>query len=81
MPDKAELTPLTLPHPCTDRAVVEARLRALTDTDLRGLYAITRRAASTARAAGDMDRLYGLVRGTKTLQRLAGDRGIYDLGP
>ncbi|MGP1395236.1 MAG: hypothetical protein ACTS3R_06975 [Inquilinaceae bacterium] len=81
MSDNTDLAPLTLPHPCPDRAAVEARLRALPDTDLRGLYAITRRAASAARAAGDMDRLYGLVRGTKTLQRLAGDRGIYDLGP
>ena len=63
-------------HPDPDRATKEEALRALDDDTFRDLYAITRAAATQAKASGEMETLYGLTRGMKTLQRMAGDRGI-----
>ena len=62
-----------------ERAAKEAMIRALSEADLRTAHALTRRAARTARAAGEMETLYGLTRGIKTLQRIAGEREIFDL--
>ncbi len=69
-------SPLTFAHPDPDRDAKEQALRALDEDSFRALYAITRAAATQAKAAGEMEVLYGLTRGMKTLQRLAGDRGI-----
>lgn len=77
----AAVTPLTLDHPDGDRARKEAHLRSLGEADLRKLYDHTRAAAAAARRADDMEGLYRLVRGTKTIQRIAGERGILIMAP
>lgn len=69
-------SPLAFAHPDPDREAKEVALRALDDDAFRALYAITRAAATQAKASGEMEVLYGLTRGMKTLQRMAGDRGI-----
>jgi hypothetical protein len=58
------------------RPAVELMLHTLSEPDLRALWARTRAAAAAARGAGDMARVFLLVRGTKTIQRIAGERGI-----
>ena len=60
------------------RPAIEALLRDLSEPELRALWARTRTAAAGARVAGDMMRLFPLVRGTKTIQRIAGERGHPD---
>jgi hypothetical protein len=69
-------TPLSFAHPDPNRAEKEAALRALPEPVFRGLYDITRAAASRAKAKGAMETLYGLTRGMKTLQRIGAERGI-----
>jgi hypothetical protein len=58
------------------RAAKEARLMAMSDAELLALYDETHNAASVARWAHDMEALYPLVRGMKTIQRIAGARGL-----
>jgi hypothetical protein len=67
---------LTLEEDDPTRPALEAMLHALAEPDLRALWARTRAGAAEARGAGDMARLFPLVRGTKTIQRIAGERGI-----
>jgi hypothetical protein len=67
---------LKFDQPDPQRAEKEAQARALSDAELRALYDRTRAAAQQARAVKDMEELYRLVRGTKTLQRLADERGL-----
>jgi hypothetical protein len=67
---------LTLEEDDPARPAIEATLRDLAEPDLRALWSRTRSAAAEARGAGDMARLFLLVRGTKTIQRIAGERGI-----
>ena len=67
---------LTLQEDDPARPAIEAMLRNLAELDLRALWARSRAGAAQARAAGDMARLFLLVRGTKTIQRIAGERGI-----
>jgi hypothetical protein len=55
---------------------IEILLRGIPEGDLRALHARTRMAAVLARHAEDMAELIRLVRGNKTLQRIAGERGI-----
>jgi hypothetical protein len=56
----------------------------LNDLDLAALHALwtrNREAAAAARRAGDMARVIDLVRGTKTIQRIAGARGaVFSVG-
>lgn len=59
-----------------DRSAKEEMLRAMSDGELVAAYRETRAAARRARGACDMERLYPLVRGMKTIQRIAGERGI-----
>ena len=59
-----------------DRPKKEALLKSLPEPDLRALYDVTRAAARRARAANNMEELFRLVRGTKTIQRIAGERGF-----
>jgi len=73
---KTPPTVLTLEEDDAARPAIEAMLRLLAEPDLRALWARTRAGAAQARAEGDMARLFGLVRGTKTIQRIAGERGI-----
>ncbi|WP_417625358.1 prenyltransferase/squalene oxidase repeat-containing protein [Paremcibacter congregatus] len=68
--------PLSFSHPDPDRTAKEDALRAVSEDTLRNLYAITRKQASMMRAAGDLEALYGLTRGMKTIQRIGGERGI-----
>ncbi|MEQ9346642.1 MAG: hypothetical protein RIG26_09390 [Thalassospira sp.] len=68
--------PLSLSHPDPDRTAKEAALAVLSETVFRNLYALTRMEATRVKASGEMDRLYGLTRGMKTLQRIGGQRGI-----
>jgi hypothetical protein len=68
--------PLSFDHPDPNRPEIEATLRALPEPEFRKLYDVTRTAASRAKAEGEMETLYGLTRGMKTLQRIGGDRGI-----
>ncbi|MEN6542551.1 hypothetical protein [Parvibaculum sp.] len=51
-------------------------MRALSEVELLALYNETRKAASAAREAHDMEALYPLARGMKTIQRIAGERGL-----
>lgn len=67
---------LSFDHPAPDRAQKEAFLRDLSQQDFIALYQTTRSAARNARQRGDMERLYGLTRGLKTLQRISGERGF-----
>lgn len=67
---------LKFEQPDPDRSAKEAEVEALSEPDLRALYEHTRAAAQKARAAQDMEELYRLVRGTKTIQRIAGKQGI-----
>ncbi|MEQ8285995.1 prenyltransferase/squalene oxidase repeat-containing protein [Thalassospira sp.] len=68
--------PLSFSHPDPDRTAKEAALAGLSETVFRNLYALTRKEAARVKASGEMDRLYGLTRGMKTLQRIGGQRGI-----
>jgi len=67
---------LRFDEPDRDRPEKEAFVKALSETELRTLFEATRIAAQQARAKRDMEELYRLVRGTKTIQRIAGERGI-----
>jgi hypothetical protein len=67
---------LKFEQPDPDRMAKEAEVEALSEPDLRALYERTRMAAQKARLAQDMEELYRLVRGTKTIHRIAGNRGI-----
>lgn len=67
---------LTLQEDDSARPAIEAMLRNLAELDLRALWARTRAGAAQARVVGDMARLFPLVRGIKTIQRIAGERGI-----
>lgn len=67
---------LVFSEPDPDRPAKEARLRAMTEADLLALYEATRKAASEARRDHDMERLYPLARGMKTIQRIAAERGL-----
>lgn len=68
--------PLAFSDADPDRPAREARLRAMSDAELLDLHARTRAAASAARRAHDMEALYPLARGLKTIQRIAGERGL-----
>lgn len=68
--------PLTFSEADPERPAREARLRAMSEAELLALYDETRKAASDARQAHDMERLYPLARGLKTIQRIAGERGL-----
>lgn len=68
--------PLTFHESDPDREAKEAALHAMSDAELLALYNDTRAATAVARAAQDMERLYPLVRGMKTIQRIAGERGF-----
>ncbi|MEN2975673.1 hypothetical protein P7L78_18040 [Tistrella bauzanensis] len=63
------------------RDAIERRLATVALDDLLALHARTLAAARTARAADDMPRLFDLVRGLKTLQRIAGERGHVIMAP
>ena len=68
--------PLVFTERDPDRPAKEAALRLMDGHELMRLYEVTRSAASEARRAGDMEKLYPLARGMKTIQRLAGERGL-----
>ena len=68
--------PLSFAHPDQARPDKEAALSAMPEDAFRTLYAITRAEATRMKASGDMEALYGLTRGMKTLQRIGGERGI-----
>ncbi|MFZ3034031.1 MAG: hypothetical protein WA138_08465 [Parvibaculum sp.] len=68
--------PLTFAESDPDRLTKEAELRAVSSDDLLALYKRTRAAASQARKAHDMEALYPLARGMKTIQRIADERGL-----
>ena len=74
MPRRAD--PAAIEEGDAARPAIEEMLRDLPEPDLRALWARTRAAAAGARAAGDMSGMFLLVRGTKTIQRIAGERGI-----
>lgn len=67
---------LKFDQPDPDREAKEGDVETLSEPELRALYERTRMAAQKARMAEDMEELYRLVRGTKTIQRIAGKRGI-----
>ncbi len=54
---------------------LEAALYAAELTELRALWQRTRAAAAAARRRGDMVQVILLVRGSKTIQRIADERG------
>jgi hypothetical protein len=68
--------PLAFAENDPDRPAREAQLRAMPLDDLLALYKTTRAAASKAREAHDMEALYLYVRGMKTIQRIASERGL-----
>lgn len=71
-----QVKPLVFPERDPDRPAKEAALRLMDGHELMRLYEVTRSAASQARRQGDMEKLYPLARGMKTIQRLAGERGL-----
>lgn len=68
--------PLTFDDPDPARGDKEGALHAMSNEDLLALYNVTRAAASEAHKTHDMERIYPLVRGMKTLQRITGARGF-----
>ncbi|WP_417813992.1 hypothetical protein [Thalassospira alkalitolerans] len=68
--------PLVFAHPDPARPAKEDALRVLSEGAFRELFHVTRIEAQKMRASGDMEALYSLTRGLKTLQRIGGDRGI-----
>lgn len=70
------LFPLTFKHPDPTRLEKEEALRVLSEEAFRDLFKVTRIEAQKMRVSGDMEALYGLTRGLKTLQRIGGERGI-----
>ncbi|MDO8290177.1 MAG: hypothetical protein Q7T44_13255 [Parvibaculum sp.] len=68
--------PLTFDDPDANRAAKEETLHAMSNEELLALYNVTRAAASEAHKLHDMERIYPLVRGMKTLQRITGARGF-----
>ncbi|MGV8995487.1 MAG: hypothetical protein ACOH12_00900 [Parvibaculaceae bacterium] len=68
--------PLTFDDPDANRADKETALNAMSNEDLLRLYNLTRAAASEAHKTHDMEKIYPLVRGMKTLQRITGARGF-----
>lgn len=57
------------------RAEIEVLLQAADLAELRALWRRNRAAAAAARRAGDMAAVILLVRGSKTIQRIADMRG------
>ena len=72
----SRVKPLAFEERDPDRPAKEAALRLMDGRELMRLYEVTRSAASEARKAGDMETLYPLARGMKTIQRLADERGL-----
>jgi hypothetical protein len=70
------MEPLCFDHPDQKRAEKEAVLRSLDPVEFKALFQLTRNDASIARQNGDMEQLYALIRGLKTLQRISGERGF-----
>tara|TARA_R110000868_G_scaffold20217_17_gene85925 strand:+ start:9547 stop:9828 length:282 start_codon:yes stop_codon:yes gene_type:complete len=68
--------PLTFSEPDPDRSAKERALHAMSNDDLLALYNLTRAEASAAQKTHDMEKVYPLVRGMKTLQRITGERGF-----
>jgi len=68
--------PLSFDDPDAARADKEAMLHAMSNDELLALYNVTRAAASEAHKTHDMEKVYPLVRGMKTLQRITGARGF-----
>ena len=68
--------PLIFDEPDPDRPAKEAWLRTMGEAELLSIYNDTREAAAEARRAHDMEALYPLARGMKTIQRIAGERGL-----
>lgn len=68
--------PFTLAEDDPLRSAHEAVLRAMSDTDMLALYNATQKHASAARKAHDMPLLLPMVRGMKTIQRIAAERGL-----
>ncbi|MBI1261929.1 MAG: hypothetical protein GC184_09405 [Rhizobiales bacterium] len=69
-------SPFTLEEDDPQRIAREAQLRAMSETDMLALYHATQKHAAAARKAHDMKRLLPMVRGMKTIQRLAAERGL-----
>ena len=67
--------------PDPGRAAMEQHLSHLPDGDLAQALADTRRAAAAARARDDMEQLFKLVRGMKTIHRIANRRGLILMRP
>lgn len=68
--------PFTLAEDDPARSAKETALRALSEVELLTLYRETRHHASVATRAHDMPRLLPMVRGMKTIQRIAAERGL-----
>tara|TARA_R110002110_G_scaffold116998_4_gene289136 strand:+ start:391 stop:654 length:264 start_codon:yes stop_codon:yes gene_type:complete len=68
--------PLAFLETDPDRDHKERALHAMSNDDLLALYNLTRAAASEAHKTHDMEKVYPLVRGMKTLQRITGERGF-----
>jgi hypothetical protein len=68
--------PLSFDDPDLERAAKEEVLNAMSNDELLTLYNVTRAAASEAHKTHDMEKIYPLVRGMKTLQRITGARGF-----
>ena len=78
---RAGLQVLAIAEADPRRDAIERRLATVALDDLLALHARTLAAARAARAADDMPRLFDLVRGLKTLQRIAGERGHVIMAP
>lgn len=70
------VAPFTLDEDDPSRGEKESALRAMSATDLLTLYRQTRVLAAAATRDHDMARLLPMVRGMKTIQRIAAGRGL-----
>lgn len=68
--------PLVFEHLDPARPEKEEALLTLSEGAFRDLFKVTRIEAQKMRVSGDMEALYRLTRGLKTLQRIGGERGI-----
>lgn len=68
--------PFTLAEADPARSEKESALRTMSEADLLALYRETRSHASAATRDHDMSRLLPMVRGMKTIQRIAAERGL-----
>ena len=76
MIDYSVIRPISIKENDPHRPDVENWLGSLDKLQLQTIYWTTRNAATKAKKSRDMEQLYGFVRATKTIQRIADHQGL-----